>query len=291
MLIEYLTEGILLCMTDQASEQNTGPHHLATPKEKVVKKSVSPLYSAFTFVGECCSLFGESMVAFFQGKVSFSDLLNQMAAVGADSVGIVVLISIATGAVFSFYITTISLVVGFTGFVGSGVTYAFLNELGPVLGGVAYASRVASSIAAEIGSMVVTEQVEALRSMAISPVRYLVAPRVIACAVTMPLLVVVADFVGVSAGYFFSGFGGVAHGDYLNSIYSFIKPGDLTTGLLKSVWFGIVVGVVSCRQGLKTSRGATGVGKATTSSVVICVVLIFVSDLALTHIITGAHSN
>src|SRR5205085_10735373 len=127
----------------------------------------------------------------------------------ADSIWIVLTITTATGAVFSYYTTTLALQIGFTQVVGGTLGYGFLNELGPVLGGVALASRSGAAIAAEIGSMVVTEQVDALRAMAVSPVRYLVAPRVAAAVIMLPLLTVIADIAGIFGGYALAVSGGV----------------------------------------------------------------------------------
>ncbi len=254
-----------------------------------LRKIVRPV---FVFVGECGVLVWQSFKALARREVMFSDIVAQMAQLGVDSMGIVLLISIATGAVFAFYISNISNLVGYSGFVGSGVAYAFLNELGPVLGGVAFASRVGSAIAAELGTMVVTEQVDALRAMAVSPVRYLVAPRLAATILMLPVLVVFGDIAGVVVGYYVSGFSGVPHAGYVNSIRVYIHAADLTNGLCKAIWFGLIVGVTACRQGLRTERGAAGVGKATISSVVLCVVLIFISDFFLTLLLTntaGSH--
>lgn len=249
-----------------------------------LRKVVRPV---FVFVGECGVLVGQSLKALARREVMLSDIIAQMAQLGVDSMGIVLLISIATGAVFAFYISNISNLVGYSGFVGSGVTYAFLNELGPVLGGVAFASRVGSAIAAELGTMVVTEQVDALRAMAVSPVRYLVAPRLAATVLMLPVLVVFGDIAGIVIGYYVSGLSGVPHAGYVNSIRVYIHAADLTNGLIKAVWFGLIVGVTSCRQGLRAERGAAGVGRATISSVVLCVVLIFVSDFFLTLLLTN----
>ncbi len=254
-----------------------------------IRRIVTPV---FVFVGECGLLVGQSFTAMVRHKVKFSDIIAQMSQLGVDSLGIVLLICIATGAVFAFYISNISNLVGYSGFVGSGVTYAFLNELGPVLGGVAFAARVGSAIAAEVGTMVVTEQVDALRAMAISPVRYLVAPRLAATVIMLPVLVVFGDIVGVLVGYYVAGLSGVPHASFVNSVRVYIHAADLVNGLIKAVWFGLLVGVTACRQGLRTERGAAGVGRATISSVVLCVVLIFVSDFFLTLILTntaGSH--
>ena len=159
------------------------------------------LGALLTFLGEIASLTAQTVREIVRGGVSVSDLIAQMASIGADSLAIVLVITTATGAVFSFYTANLALQIGFTSFVGGTVAYGLLNELSPVLGGVALAARVGAAIAAEIGSMVVTEQVDALRAMAISPVRYLVAPRVIAAVLMLPLLITLGDVSGLMGSY------------------------------------------------------------------------------------------
>ena len=239
------------------------------------------------FVGEVTLLTGQTCRSIVRSGIDFKDLLTQMALIGADSIWIVLVITSATGAVFALYTTTLAMKIGFTQFVGGTVSYGFLNELGPLLGGIAFASRAGAAIAAEIGSMVVTEQVDALRSMAISPVRYLVVPRVLASIIMLPLLTVLADVAGVYGGYLFSVAKGVTSQTFLDSMRQYTVTADLYNGLIKSVVFGFLVGTVACHQGLKTKGGATGVGRATTSSVVLCVVLIFIADFFLAQIFTA----
>lgn len=240
-----------------------------------------------TFVGDITVLTAQSVGAILRGGVHPRELVAQMGAIGADSLGIVLTVTTATGAVFAFYSANLAMSLGFTGFIGGTIGYAFLNELGPVLGGVALAARSGAAIAAEIGSMVVTEQVDALRAMAVSPIRYLVAPRVLAAFLMLPLLTIIADFSGMCGGMFFVGLKGIPKAEFIDSIYKFVEPVDLIRGLIKSFVFGYLIGIVSCRQGLNTKGGATGVGRSTTSSVVLCVILIFVADLFLTQLLNG----
>ena len=245
--------------------------------------------SVLVFVGECAQLAGRFVASIFQGGVNARDLMTQMASIGADSVWIVLVVTTATGAVFSLYTTRLAQSVGgLTAFVGGTLGYAFLNELGPVLGGVAFAARAGAAIAAEIGTMVVTEQVDALRAMAVSPMRYLVVPRVLAAVLMLPLLTLFADLAGMVGGYLLAGMNGVPHAEFLESVHKFTRVEDLTHGLFKAAVFALIVGVVACQQGLRTKGGATGVGRSTTSSVVLCVLLIFVADLFLAQLLTGA---
>ncbi len=244
-----------------------------------------------TFLGEVAILTGQTIRWIVRGGVDVRDLLTQMALIGADSIWIVLVITAATGAVFALYTTSLALKIGFTQFVGGTMSYGFLNELGPVLGGVAFASRAGAAIAAEIGSMVVTEQIDALRSMAISPVRYLVVPRVLSGIIMLPLLTVLADVAGLYGGYVFAVGKGVPAQAFWESVRTYTITGDLFNGLYKSVVFGFLVGIVACQQGLRTKGGATGVGKATTSSVVLCVVLIFIADFFMAQILTARDNS
>ncbi len=239
------------------------------------------------FFGEMAVLSLRSASTLLREGVYLGDLVKQMAVVGADSLWIVLIITTATGAVFAFYTAMLATSIGFTQFVGGTLAYGFLNELGPVLGGVAFAARAGAAMAAEIGTMVVTEQVDALRDMAVSPIRYLVLPRVLASLIMLPLLTVIADFAGLVGGYLFAERSGVSSALFLDSVYKFAQSVDMTRGLIKSVVFGFMVGLISCQQGLRTSGGASGVGRATTSSVMLGVMMIFITDFFLAQILTG----
>ena len=274
-------------MSDQAIKKETPP---SIPAPKTVRWFQQPsdaLLGVVSNLGEIAILTWQSFLSIIKGGIDTRDLITQMASVGADSIWIVLAITSATGAVFALYTTNLALQIGFTQFVGGTMSYGFLNELGPVLGGVAFAARSGAAIAAEIGSMVVTEQVDALKSMAVSPVRYLVAPRVLASIIMLPLLTVIADVAGLYGSYFFASAKGVPAATFWESVRQFTITRDLMSGLSKSVVFGFLVGIIACQQGLRTKGGATGVGKATTSSVVLCVVSIFIADFLLTQIITN----
>ncbi len=211
-----------------------------------------------------------------------------MAQLGVDSLPITIATAASTGAVLAFYTAGVFVRFGATVFVGGTLALSFLLELGPVLAGVMVAARGGAAIAAEIGTMVVTEQVDALRSLAVSPVRYLVAPRLLACVLMLPVCGLVADFAGIGGSIIMSATSGVPVSSFFESVRSMATETDLIKGLVKTLWFGLTIAAVACRQGLRTERGAAGVGRATTSSVVLCVVLIFISDFFLAQILMGA---
>jgi len=148
------------------------------------------------------------------------------------------------------------------------------------------AARAGSAMAAQIGSMAVTEQVDALRSLNVHPTDYLVVPRLIASVTMLPVLSLVGVYSGVLGGYLVSVYkGGVPDGAFWSSIKQFVKPQDFIGGMEKTIVFGIIVAIVACQQGLRTKEGAVGVGKATTHTVVISMVLIYVSNYFLTAVL------
>ncbi len=244
--------------------------------------------SMLVFLGESVLLAARAIGFLVRGRLHLRNTLVQMAAIGVDSLPIVLACCLSTGAVYAFYTSDIFVRFGATQFVGGTLTLSFLLELGPVLAGVNVASRSGAAIAAEIGSMVVTEQVDALRAMAVSPIRYLVTPRLVACVVMMPLVCVFADLAGVLGCYLMAGTHGVAGQVFIESARTFASAQDLLKGMIKTVVFGLLIATVACQQGLRTKGGATGVGRSTTNSVVICVVLIFVTDFFLAQILAGA---
>lgn len=273
-------------MADQAAKQKRDtPKAIEVETDSPDNRLLDFVNNLLVIVGEAAILTGRTIRTGIRYGVHIGDLLKQMASIGVDSVWIVCIISAASGAVFALYTAKLALNIGATIFVGGTLGYAYLNELGPVLGGVAFAARSGAAIAAEIGTMVVTEQVDALRAMAVSPTRYLVLPRVLAATIMLPALTLVGDFVGLFSGYVSATMNGVPGADFMESLFTYTRPADLINGLIKAVVFGYLVGITACQQGLRTKGGATGVGQATTRSVVLCVMLISLSDLVLAIIL------
>jgi phospholipid/cholesterol/gamma-HCH transport system permease protein len=162
--------------------------------------------------------------------------------------------------------------------------------MGPVLTAVVVAARAGSAMAAEIGSMKVTEQVDALRALAVDPVQYLVVPRLVAAVVMLPAITILADVVGTAGGYIVAVINGVPGGSFMSSLQSFVDPGDVTKGLLKTVFFGATIAIVGCYEGLQTTGGATGVGRSTTRAVVLSIVLIYISNFFLAYVLFGGRT-
>ena len=239
------------------------------------------------YFGEVVALFGESLRILFKRGVNGGDLVRQMAVIGVESLPIALLTVGFSGAVLALYSVNTLKTYGAAGLVGGIVGLSIVRETGPILTGVAIAARAGSAITAEIGSMKVSEQIDALRSMAISPVEYLVTPRLLAALIMLPLITIFSDAAGVGGGAIVAALNGVSWSQYLDSIQLLMEGdgSDITKGLLKTLFFGAIIALVGCREGMETEGGATGVGQSTTRSVVIAIVLIFIADFFLTFLI------
>jgi phospholipid/cholesterol/gamma-HCH transport system permease protein len=177
---------------------------------------------------------------------------------------------------------------GFSSFVGGAVAYGAVRELGPMLTAVVVAGRVGAAIAAEIGSMVVTEQVEALRSMGLEPARFLVVPRLLALLLMLPLLTIFADVVSILGGMWIAReYAHIPYHEFIHSVRQAIDFSDVVKGLLKTFVFATIIVMVGAYQGLSTRGGAAGVGQSTTFSVVLSIILIFISNFVLSLLLFG----
>jgi phospholipid/cholesterol/gamma-HCH transport system permease protein len=220
----------------------------------------------------------------FDGK----NLINQMLEIGYKSLPVTSITLFFTGMVMAFQIGSAmdSIMSGSSVFIGSGVTIAMFSELCPVLTALLLAGRVGSAIAAEIGTMKVTEQIDALKTLSANPIQYLSVPRFIACLVMTPALTVITDIVGVLGGSFIAYFSlGITLDKYVENILNYVSLFDFLSGLIKSVFFGVQIAVISCYQGFNTRGGAEGVGRATIQAVVKSSMAILISDYFLTYFI------
>lgn len=211
---------------------------------------------------------------------------RQMVRVGVDSVPVVFLTTMFTGMVLALQTYTGFQRVHAENFVGSVVALAMLRELSPVLVGLMVTGRVGSSMAAEIGTMRVTEQIDALKALATDPVQYLFVPRVIAGTVMLPLLVILGDALGIYGGYLVSvKLLGANPLIYEQNTFNFLELNDLWSGLIKAAAFGFILTLTGCVRGYYTSGGAEGVGRSTTNAVVSASLIILLSDFFLTKIL------
>ncbi len=237
-------------------------------------------------VGEAFSLFFQALRWTFTPPIYFRNIIQQMEAIGVQSIPVVLITSLSTGLVLALQSHT-----GFKRFhaenlVGTVVALSLTRELGPVLTGLIVAGRAGAAMAAELGTMRVTEQIDALSTLAVNPVKYLIIPRLIAGLIMLPILTIFADMIGIIGGYFISV-------EYLSAnpvIYvrrttEFLEGNDIYGGLLKACVFGILISGVCSYKGFTTEGGAVGVGKATTGAVVISMILILVTDYFLTTLL------
>src|SRR5437867_2127572 len=226
-------------------------------------------------VGRVALLLGEVGRFLGPGVRSFGLVVQQMGAVGVGSLWLVAVVSVFTGAVAAVQAAyQFSSVVPLK-YIGSVILRSVTIELGPVLTALIVGGRVGSSIAAELGTMKVTEQIDALRAMAINPVRYLVVPRVVASIVMLPILVMIANAVAIFGGFVVAVTSiGVSAHTYVIGLKQFFYLKDLYSGLLKAFFFGGIIGTMGCHYGFATEGGAEGVGLATTRAVVASCVLI-----------------
>ena len=215
-------------------------------------------------------------------------ILQQMVKIGYESIPVAVITALFTGMVLALQAgyTLETKIKGVSQFLGSVVTLSLVRELGPVLTAMVIAGRMGSAVAAEIGTMQVTEQIDALYTLAANPVKYLAVPRFLAFTFMLPLLTIFADLVGWGGGLFVSSLKFTSSTVYVESTRSSLETSDIMGGLIKALFFGAIIAVVSCRQGFATTNGAEGVGKATTNAVVFSFMLILISDYFLTAILT-----
>ena len=216
------------------------------------------------------------------------DTLMQMDVIGFGSLPIVLLIGFFTGGVLALQSYRTLSTFGEVGLMGKVVALSLVLELGPVLTALMVAGRNSSGIASEIGSMMVSEQVDAMRALGTDPIRKLVIPRLFATVATLPLLTILADFSGLLGGYFVSYYTvRLTTEEYWTTAYQALTYHDVTQGLIKPFFFAVIVSLVGCYQGLQTTGGTEGVGRATTRAMVVASVLIVVVDFFITKFLIG----
>jgi len=207
---------------------------------------------------------------------------------GVQSWTIVLLTSLFTGMVFSLESAVQAVQYGVGNLVGGAVAFSSARELGPMLSAVVVAGRTGAAIAAELGSMVVTEQIEALQALGLSPTRMLVVPRLVALVIMLPLLTIFAVIVSIIGGMWVANlYAHISNESFIASARSVLPFTDVLKGLLKSVVFAIIIAIIGAYQGLTTRGGAAGVGKSTTGAVVTSIILIFIFNFLLSYVLFG----
>ncbi len=240
-------------------------------------------------IGRVTLFAGEAVSHLIRPPFYPKEFAQALLAIGYFSLPVVGLTALFTGGALALQIYDGGARFSAEAVVPSVVAIAMVRELGPVLGGLMVAGRVGASIAAEIGTMKVTEQIDALVTLSTNPMKYLTVPRVLAGTLTLPILALIGDIIGIMGGYLVGvsrlGFNGAT---YLQNTADFLETADVVSGLVKASVFGFIVALMGCYHGMNSGRGARGVGNATTNAVVSASVLILASNYLLTGIFFGA---
>jgi phospholipid/cholesterol/gamma-HCH transport system permease protein len=258
-------------------------HFITTILKNLVENIGLWTINAIESIGNAILFFLQTCLWIVRPPYRIKVLLNAMEFVGVGSFFIVILTGFFTGAVFALQGATAFRLFNAESLVGSTVALSLARELAPVLTGLMVSGRAGSGIATEIGSMRVTEQIDALYTMAVNPIQYLVVPRFLAGLIMVPFLTVLFNLVGM-VGCYIVGVEllNIDEGIFLEKVRWFVQPDDIYNGLLKSCVFGGILTLVGCYKGFYATGGARGVGLATTQSVVVSSVLILVADYILT---------
>lgn len=245
---------------------------------KFFKKFIHNLADFLRFTGECCRWL-------FVPPYRVRQIADHIERIGLQSIPIVALSVFTTGMILALQLINIMYIFRAETFAGAAVAIAMSRELAPVVTAIVLIAKNGSAMTAEIGSMKVTEQIAAMETMAVSPLRYLVVPRIFASILAYPALTAIANAVGVYGGYFVAthlmSINSVA---YNQTMFFYVDPDDIWTGLIKSAVFGFIVTVICCYHGLQTNGGAKGVGRRTTAAVVLSTVAILVADYIMTFL-------
>lgn len=233
------------------------------------------------FTGRVGLLLTGSAAALVRGRVLASDILVQMVDLGVRSLPVVLATVLFTSSAFAYHLEAIVREFGLRYTIGGTVAMATIREVAPVMCAVCLIARCGSAMTAEIGAMRVTEQIDALRSLSVSPVSYLVAPRVVAATLMTPVLNIYGMMVGIAAGMIVAYGGGVSPAVFLSSMAESIRVHDVAGGSLKTVVFGLVIALIACERGLNAEGGAKGVGRATTQAVVLSLLAVYALNYLL----------
>lgn len=262
--------------------------HLAPVLDMGSPKIVNSTARLIEFLGEYIQLIFTVLFVSLRQPPQWALIRDQMYDIGVLSLPVVAITGFSTGMVLSAQSFFQLADKGLASATGLMVTKAMIVELGPVLTAFMLTGRVGAAMCAELGSMRVTEQIDAMQSMAVDPMSYLVAPRFIAGLLMTPLLTVFSCFMGILGGYMIAvGYYGMPSVSFLDPLHTNITNFDFFSGLAKAFVFGWIIVTISCYRGLKTRGGAAGVGRATTNSVVICYSVILIANFLLTLFLTN----
>lgn len=235
------------------------------------------------FLGGLSSLTLKTILLSFAPPYKKERIFEQAKQSGIDSFPLVSLIALFIGFIFALQTAYFMQRIGSELYIASMVALSIVRELGPVITALVVAGRVGAAVTAEIGSMQVTEQVDALETFATNPIKYLVVPRFVALSIMLPILTLYADAIGILGSYIICVFRlGISSTMYLRVTFEALLYKDIFTGLLKTIFFGMIIAIVSCYEGFNVKGGAEGVGRATTRSVVFSFIMIIIADCIFT---------
>jgi len=235
------------------------------------------------YIGEIFMLIGQTLFWIFVPPFKVKPILYQMNRIGVLSLPIVALTSLFLGMVLAFQSAYQMKQISAEIYIASLVALSMTREIGPVLTALVVAGRVGASITAEVGTMKVTEQIDALETLATNPIKYLVVPRFLSSIIMLPILTIYADIIGIFGGYMVGVWKlKITPTMYMTMTYNPLVPKDVFTGLFKSFIFAVIISIIGCMEGFRTEGGAEGVGRATTASVVTSFILIIAADCLFT---------
>lgn len=253
----------------------------------MINRLLSPIVEAVEKLGRLVQLTAKTLLWLFRPPFRFGQLINAMEFMGVQSIFIVMLTGTFSGMVFALQTVVGLRTYGAEGVVGSVVAVSLTREISPVFTALMVTARGGSAIAAELGNMRVTEQIDAITTMGVSPIQYLLSPRLLASVVMLPLLCIVYTCVGMVGAWLVAISGlGVDPGIYIANIEEYLLPRDFWMGEIKSACFGFLIAAISADKGFFASGGARGVGQATTQAVVHSAVAILIANYLITSLLT-----
>ena len=270
-------------MAEEVEELPKRPNALV----RLVDVFFDPVLGLLDDIGGTVMLFGRAMTWTVRPPFRFAQLAIAVEFIGAGSLFIVGLVGTFTGMAFTASTVTAFRQFGAEGMVGGVVGLALSRELAPVLAGVVVTARAGSTMASELGNMRVTEQIDAITTMGVSPVQYLVVPRVLATIITLPMLAFAFGMFGMVGAYIVAVYlEGIDPGVFMDKVHNFVQWADIRELLIKSVAFAIIISTICCKKGFHATGGARGVGEATAKAVVASIVALFAANYVATTILT-----
>jgi len=248
----------------------------------------TPIEDMLEGVGQVSANLGESFQCIVKRQVNINTTLQQIALIGFDSIPIALIISFIAGSVLALHAAEKFAMTGANAYVGNLVAVAMVREMAPIFTALSIGARAGTAISAEIANMNVTSQIDALKIMHINPIRYLMVPRLLACIISLPLITILAEGVGIMGGMYTSRYSAQIHPSmFMDSVHLGLKSYDIEVSLIKALIFGIILAGIAVTTGLNTKGGARNVGLATTQATVWTAISVLIADFFLTWIFFG----